>query len=53
VTNKRKLFRNLAIVKNILIDVYSVGILILFMVCGSYEWATTRDINSIFDAKIV
>lgn len=36
-----------------MIDVYSVGILIMFMVCGSYQWTSTREISSIFEQKML
>ena len=35
-----------------MIDVYSVGILLLFMLSGGYEWNSTLDINSTFEGRL-
>lgn len=37
--------------QNILIDVYSVGILLLFMISGGYDWASTLDLNDSIESK--
>jgi hypothetical protein len=36
-----------------LIDVYSVGILLLFMICGGYEWGSTIDLGQSIENKFV
>jgi hypothetical protein len=35
-----------------MIDVYSVGILLLFMLSGGYEWSSTIDIKSTFEGRL-
>ena len=34
-----------------MIDVYSVGILLLFMICGGYDWGNTLDLGSVIESK--
>jgi len=52
ITDKREALRKLKQATNILIDVYSVGILILYMISGGYEWPSTLQIQSVFDARM-
>ena len=35
-----------------MIDLYSVGILLLFMLSGGYEWTSTIDIDSTFEGRL-
>ena len=35
-----------------MIDLYSVGILLLFMLSGGYEWNSTLDIIATFDGRM-
>lgn len=52
IVDKREALRKLKQATNILIDVYAVGILILYMISGGYEWASTLEIQAVFDARM-
>jgi hypothetical protein len=41
---RRDALRKIKNSQNIMIDVYSVGVLLLFMLSGGYEWTSTLDI---------
>ena len=35
-----------------MIDVYSVGIMLLFMLSGGYEWASTIEVKNTFEGRL-
>ena len=49
---KREALRRLRNYQNVLVDIYSFGVLVLFLICGGYEWSSTLELASIFETKM-